>query len=83
MMEARINIAARAIAKKCVEQELREQGVRVTLVRPAIIAEKARAYITSHPEIWAQALERAWKMEEIEEAEKAARRARRVRRSPT
>ena len=80
MMEARINIAARAIAKKCVEHELREAGVRVTLVRPAIIAEKARAYIGDHPEIWALALERARKMEELEEAEKAARRARRARR---
>jgi len=42
--------AARWIAKKAVEQELREQGVRVTLVRPAIIAEKARAYLGDHPE---------------------------------
>jgi hypothetical protein len=59
MMEMHIGvgICARLIAKKAVEQKLRELGVRVTLVPPREINERATAYIASHPEIWAQALD--------------------------
>jgi hypothetical protein len=80
MMEMNIGvgIAARMIAKKRVEQELREQGVRVTLVPPAEINQRAAAYIAEHPEIWTQALERARLIEEAEKAHKAARRKKRV-----
>jgi hypothetical protein len=73
-----VHVAARAIAKRAVVQELREAGVRVTLVTPAEINQRATAYIASHPEmIWPLAVERARKMEEMEEARKAARRKRR------
>ena len=71
-------IAARQIAKRAVEQELREQGVRVTLVLPCEINKRATAYIATHPEIWALAQERARKIEEAEEARKARRRKKRV-----
>ncbi len=69
-----VHVAARAIAKKAVVQELREAGVRIALTPPRVINEKAAAYIATHPEIWAQALERARKIEQMEEARKAARR---------
>jgi NAD(P)-dependent dehydrogenase (short-subunit alcohol dehydrogenase family) len=72
-----VHVAARSIAKKAVVQELREAGVRVTLVMPAEINQRATAYIASHPEIWPPAQERARKIEEMQEARKAARRKRR------
>jgi NAD(P)-dependent dehydrogenase (short-subunit alcohol dehydrogenase family) len=64
-----------AYAKRAVVQELREAGVRVTLVMPAEINQRATAYIASHPEIiWPLAQERARQIEEAEEARKARRR---------
>lgn len=36
---------ARLAAKKAVKDEMRAQGIRMTLVRPAIITEKAREYL--------------------------------------
>jgi NAD(P)-dependent dehydrogenase (short-subunit alcohol dehydrogenase family) len=69
-----VGICARQIARKAVQQELRDAGVRVSLVKPAAINEQATEYIRTHPEIWAQALERARRIYEAEEAEKAARR---------
>ena len=76
MMETHISVGiyARLIAKKAVEQELRELGLRVTLVPPREINERATAYIASHPEIWAQALERARQIDEAEKARRARRR---------
>lgn len=50
---------ARLAAKRAVQNEMREQGIRLTLVRPAIIAERAREYLTSHPELYQSAVERA------------------------
>ena len=76
-MHIGVGIAVRMIAKRAVESELRSQGVRVTLVPPAEINQRATAYIATHPEIWVQALERAKKIEEAEEARKARRRQRR------
>jgi hypothetical protein len=61
-----VHVAARSIAKRAVVQELREAGVRVTLVRPAEINQRATAYIASHAEIWPLAIERARKIEEAE-----------------
>jgi hypothetical protein len=53
---------ARLAAKRAVKEEMRGQGVRMTLVRPAIIAEKAGEYLATHPELYQQALERAKRM---------------------
>jgi hypothetical protein len=78
-MNIGVGIAARMIARKAVRQELRDQGVRVTLVPPAEINQKATAYIATHPEIWVLAVERARKIEEAEEKRKAARRKKRSR----
>jgi NAD(P)-dependent dehydrogenase (short-subunit alcohol dehydrogenase family) len=71
-----VYVAARAIAKLAVVQELRNAGVRVTLVMPAEINLRATDYIASHPEIWPLAEERARKIEEMEARRKAARRKR-------
>jgi hypothetical protein len=49
-------------ARKAVQEELRSQGVRVSLVKPAEISVKAQAYLADHPELYQQALERAQRM---------------------
>jgi short-subunit dehydrogenase len=57
-----IAILARLAAKRAVQEELRSQGVRVTLVKPADIAAQAKVYLEQHPELFQQALERAKQM---------------------
>jgi short-subunit dehydrogenase len=57
-----IAILARLAAKKAVQDELRSQGVRVTLVKPAEIAERAKAYLDANPHLYQEALERAKQM---------------------
>ena len=54
-----ICILARLAAKRAVTEELRAQGVRVTLVKPADIAAKANEYLSAHPELYDVARERA------------------------
>jgi hypothetical protein len=54
-----INFLARSAAKKAVTEQLRDQGVRVTLVPIREITERAQVYLEQHPELFAQALERA------------------------
>jgi hypothetical protein len=61
-----IAILARLAAKRAVQNELRAQGVRVTLVRPAEIAERAKAYLDANPHLYVEALERAKRMGWIE-----------------
>jgi hypothetical protein len=57
-----VYILARLAAKKAVQDELRAQGVRVTLCKPADIAAQAKVYLEQHPELWSLARERARKM---------------------
>ena len=54
-----INVLARLAAKKAVQEQLRADGVRVTLVKPAEISAKAQVYLADHPELYQEALERA------------------------
>ena len=54
-----ITVLARIAAKKAVQEELKAQGVRVTLVKPADIAAQARAYLEANPRLYDEALERA------------------------
>jgi len=54
-----ICILARLAAKRAVTEELRAQGVRVTLVKPAEISAEAQVYLQAHPELYREALERA------------------------
>ena len=44
------------------QEELRAQGVRVTLVKPAEIAAQAQVYLQSHPELIDAAKERALRL---------------------
>jgi NAD(P)-dependent dehydrogenase (short-subunit alcohol dehydrogenase family) len=68
-----VKVLARLAAKKAVEAELRAQGVRVTLVRPAEIAAQAQAYLQSHPELIDAARERALRLGMFEKKPKRLR----------
>ena len=46
-----VMVLARRSARKAVREELRSQGVRVALVKPAEIAEKAKAYLDANPHL--------------------------------
>ena len=67
-----VKVLARLAAKKAVEGELRAQGVRVTLVRPAEISVKAQAYLQSHPELIDEAKARAFRLGMFEKRRKSA-----------
>ena len=54
-----VRLLARLAAKRAIEAELREEGRHATLVRPAEINERARAYLDQHPELLKVAEERA------------------------
>ena len=53
---------ARLAAKRAVQDELRAQGARVSLVPLAEIMRRASEYLDAHPELYQQALERAQRM---------------------
>jgi peptidase E len=59
-------VLARLAAKRAVQDQLRSQGVRVTLVPYAEVMRQAREYLDAHPELYQQALERAQRMGYIE-----------------
>jgi hypothetical protein len=61
-----INFLARSAAKKAVTEQLRDQGVRVSLVPIREITERAQQYLADHPELYQQALERARQLGMIE-----------------
>jgi hypothetical protein len=54
-----VMVLARLAAKRAVQDNLRAQGVRVSLVPPAEIMRQAGEYLASHPELYQQALQRA------------------------
>jgi hypothetical protein len=49
-----VHVLARLAARKAVKEQLRADGVRVTLVGPAEISARAQAYLTDHPELYRQ-----------------------------
>jgi hypothetical protein len=57
-----VHVLARLQARKAVQDELRSQGVRVSLVKPAEISAKAQRYLADHPELWREAVERAQRL---------------------
>jgi hypothetical protein len=57
-----VHVLARMAARRAVQEELRSQGVRVSLVRPAEISAKAQVYLADHPELYGEAYERAQRM---------------------
>jgi hypothetical protein len=57
-----VHVLARLAARKAIQDQLRSQGVRVSLVKPADISAKAQVYLADHPELYREALERAQRM---------------------
>jgi hypothetical protein len=57
-----VHVLARLAARKAVTEQLRSQGVRVSLVKPAEISAKAQVYLADHPELYREALERAQRL---------------------
>jgi len=57
-----INVLARLAAKNAVKDQLRAEGVRVTLIPPREIAEKAKAYLDANPHLYEEAIQRALRM---------------------
>jgi hypothetical protein len=57
-----VHVLARLAAQRAVQDELRSQGVRVSLVKPADISAKAQVYLADHPELYREALERAQRL---------------------
>ena len=54
-----VHVLARMAARRAVQEELRAQGVRVSLVKPAEISARAQGYLRDHPELYREALERS------------------------
>jgi hypothetical protein len=52
-----------------VQEQLKAQGVRVALVKPAEIAAQAKAYLDANPRLYVEALERAKQMGMIADAQ--------------
>ena len=50
-----VHVLARMAARRAVQEELRAQGVRVSLVKPAEISAKAQVYLADHPELYREA----------------------------
>jgi protein involved in temperature-dependent protein secretion len=71
-------LLARMMAKRAVQEQLRSEGVRVSLVRPAEISARVQVYLQSHPEVWREALERAHLFDEAEGQRKARQKLRRA-----
>jgi len=57
-----LGLLARLAAKKAVTEQLRAKGVRVTLVPHREIVVQTKAHLEAHPELYEQALQRAWQM---------------------
>jgi hypothetical protein len=57
-----VKVLARPAAKRAVQAELRDQGVRLTTYPHAEIMRQAAEYLSSHQELYQQALERAQRM---------------------
>jgi hypothetical protein len=54
-----IKVLARLAARKAIKEQLRADGVRVTLVPAYEIEQRARAYLDANPCLYKEALERA------------------------
>jgi NAD(P)-dependent dehydrogenase (short-subunit alcohol dehydrogenase family) len=54
-----VHALARLAARRAITEQLRAEGVRVTLVKPAEISARAQAYLQSHPELIDEAKARA------------------------
>jgi hypothetical protein len=57
-----VMLFARLAAKRAVQDQLRAQGVRVSLFPHAELMRQAREYLDAHPELYQLALERAQRL---------------------
>ena len=57
-----VNVLARLEAKKQVKEHLRQQGIRLTYVPAREIVAQTKRYLEAHPELYEEALQRAWEM---------------------
>ena len=57
-----VNVLARLEAKKAVKEQLRAQGICLTYVPAREIVAQTKRYLEAHPELYEQALQRAWQM---------------------
>jgi hypothetical protein len=71
-----IHVLARLQARRLVQDQLRAEGVRVSLVPPREINERATTLLRD-PAIWKEAIARAHKLDEMEGQRKARRKLRR------
>ena len=72
-----VHILAQLMAKKAVQEQLRNEGVRALHVLPREINERARAYLAQHPEVWKEAITMAHRVDEKEGKRKERQRLRR------
>ena len=72
-----VHILARLQAKRLVQDQLRAEGRRLSLVSPREVQELATAYLRDHVEVWKEALARAHKLDEMEGQRKDRQRLRR------
>jgi hypothetical protein len=64
--EIAITIAAQALSKQAIKEEIKAKGERLTLVKPAEINARAKVYLADHPELYLYAFNRASKMGQID-----------------
>ena len=64
-----VYVLARLAARNAVKEQLRDQGVRVTLVPVRQVHEQADEYLRQHPELYDEAREQARRMGMVELAE--------------
>jgi hypothetical protein len=57
-----VHVLARLAARKAITEQLRNEGVRVSLVKPAEVSARAQVYLANHPELYREALERAQRL---------------------
>jgi len=63
-------VLPRIAAKNAVKEELRAQAIRPERVKPAEIAERAKAYLEAHPELFEEAYSRAWRLGLVDHVER-------------
>ena len=62
-----VKVLARLAARNIIKQQLRDEGVRVTLVPAHEIDEKAREYLSANPRLYEEAYARAVRMGWVKE----------------
>ena len=68
-----VAVLARLAARNAVKDQLRADGVRVSLVPPVEINIKATAYLALHPELYDEARERAVRLGMFEKPKRRRR----------